>query len=114
MKSMQKVIKHLTNKIIDLKNNNGEEKKPFKPFMKKRTDTNPQFPLTLGINIEYYSMENYCHTHHANHSERTCLQLINYFTTMLTPLEPPKREKINDKDDDEEDHEDEEEEEEGE
>ena len=57
-------------------------------------------------------MENYCCTHHANHSERTCLEFINSFTALLTPPNPPKREKRNDKEEDEEDHEDQEEEEE--
>ena len=71
MASMQRVIKQLTNDIIDLNKNKGEGKKPFKPFMKKRTYFVPQIPPTLGINIEDYAMENYCHTHHANHSERT-------------------------------------------
>ena len=68
MEIMQRVSKQLTNDIIILKKNKGEGKKPFKPFMKKMTDSAPQIPLTLGMNIEYYAMENYCHTHHANHS----------------------------------------------
>ena len=113
MESMQRVIKHLTNEIIDLKKNKGEGNKSFKPFMKKRTNTSPQLPPTLGINIENYVMENYCHTHHANHYERTCPEFINSFTAMLTPPEPPKREKRNEKEEDEEDQ-DKEEEEEGE
>ena len=79
--------------------------------MKKRTYIAPQFPLTSGINIEYYSIENYCRTHHANHSERTCPKFINSFTTMLTPPKPPRREKRNEKEEEEEDQEEEEEEE---
>lgn len=93
--------------------NKGERKKPFKPFIKKRTYFAPQIPPTLGINIENYAMENYYHTHHANHSKRTCPEFINSFTTMLTPPKPPKREKMNEMEEDEEDQ-DEEEEEEGE
>ena len=81
--------------------------------MKKMIYFAPQIPPTSGINIEYYAMENYCHTHHANHFERTCLGFINSFTALLTPLEPPKREKRNEKEEEEEDQ-DEEEEEEGE
>ena len=46
MESMQRVVKHLTNEIIDLKKNKGEGKKPFKPFMKKKTDSAPQIPPT--------------------------------------------------------------------
>ena len=72
MESMQRVIKQLTNEIIDLKKNKGEGKKPFNPFMKKRTNFAPQIPPISVINIEDYAMKNYCRTHHANHSERTC------------------------------------------
>ena len=90
MESMERVIKQLTNQIIDLSKNKGEGKKPFKPFLKKRTSSSPQIPPSLGINLEDYAMENYCHTHHVNHSERTCPEFINSFTAMLTPLEPPK------------------------
>jgi hypothetical protein len=58
MESMQRGIKHLTNDIIDLKKNKGEVKKPFNPFMKKRTIFSLQIPPTSGINIEYYVMDN--------------------------------------------------------
>ena len=44
MESMQQMIKQLTNEIIDLKNK-GEGKKPFKPFFKKKTNTDTP-PLT--------------------------------------------------------------------
>ena len=108
MESMQRVIKQLTNDIIDLKKNKGEGKKPFKPFMNKRTDFVPQIPPTSGINIGDYAMENYCRTHHANHSERTCPEFINYFTALLTPPEPPRREKRNEKEEEEEDQDEEE------
>ena len=112
MESMQRVIKQITNKIIDLKKNKGEGKKPFNKFIKKRTNYTPQIPPTSGIHIEYYAMDNYYHTHHANHSERTCPEFIYSFTAMLTPPEPPKRDKRNDKEEDEEDQQEEEEDEE--
>ena len=107
MASMQRVIKQLTNDIIDLKKNKGEGKKPFKPFMKKRKNFVPQLPPTLGINIEDYAMDNFCHTHHVNHSERTCPEFINSFTAMLTPPKPLRREKRNEKEEEEEDQEEE-------
>ena len=110
MASMQRVIKQLTNDIIDLKQNKGEGKKPFKPFMKKRTYFSPIIPPTSGINIEYYEMDNLCHTHHANHSERTCPKFINSFTVMLTPPEPLRKDKRSEKEEEEEDQEEEEEE----
>ena len=110
MENMQRVIKQFTNHIIDLKKNKGEGKKPFKPFMKKRTNYAPQIPPTSGINIEDYEMDNFCHTHHANNYERTFPKFINFFTTMLTPPEPPRREKRNEKEEEEEDQDEEEEE----
>ena len=48
MESMQRVIKQLTNEIIDLKKNKGEVKKPFKPFLEKKIDSTPQIPPTSG------------------------------------------------------------------
>lgn len=71
MESMKQMIKQLTNSIIYLKTNKGEGKKPFKPFIKKITNTYtpPQIPPTSGINLEDYAMDKFCHTHHANHSE---------------------------------------------
>ena len=107
MESMQQMIKKLTDEIIYLKKNNGEGKKPFKPFIKRRTniDTSPQIPPTFGINLEDYVMDNFCHTHHANHFEKTCLEFINSFSMMSFPPKPPKKdeeEEGNDDDDDEE------------
>ena len=94
--------------------NKGEGRKPFKPLLRKRTCSTPQIPPTLGINLEYYAMENYCRTHHVNHSERTCLEFINSSTTMLTTPKPHKKENKNDKEEEEEDQQEEEEDEEGE
>ena len=47
-------------------------------------------------------MDNFCRTHHVNHSERTFSEFINYFTTMLTPSEPPKKNKKCDKEEEDE------------
>ena len=107
---MQWMIKQITNEIIDLKKNKGAGKKPFKPFIKKRTniDTPPQIPPTSGINLEDCDMDNFCRTHHANHSEKTCLEFLNSFLALLLPPKPPKK----DKKDEEEEHNDDDEEEE--
>ena len=51
MESMQRVLKQIKNELIDLKKSKGEGNKPFKPFMKKRTDSTPPIPPTSGINI---------------------------------------------------------------
>ena len=111
MASMQRVIKQLTNELIDIKKSKGEGKKPFKPLMKKRTDFVPQIPPTSGINIKDYAMDNLCRTHHANHSERTCPEFIKYFISMLNLSEPPKKDKRSEKEEEDEDQEEKEEEE---
>ena len=97
MESMQRVLKQITNELIDLKKIKGEGKKPFKPFMKKRTYSAPPIPPTSSINIEDYAMGNFYRNHHANHFERTFPKFINSFTTMLNLLEPPKKDKRSDK-----------------
>ena len=114
MANMQRVIKQLMNDIINLNNNKGgggRGQKPLKPFMKKRTYFFPQLPPTFGINIEDYAMDNLCHTHHANHSKRTCPKFINSFTAMITPPEPPTKDKRIEKEKEEEDQEEKQEEE---
>ena len=102
MASMQRVLKQIMNELIDLKKRKGEGKKPFKPFMKKRTDYAHSIPPTSDINIEDYAMDNFYRTHHANHYERTCPEFINSFTAMLTLLEPPKKSKKCDKEEEDE------------
>ena len=111
MASMQRVLKQITNELIDLKKRKGEGKKLFKPFMKKRMDSAPPIPPTSSINIEDYAMDNFCHTHHTNRFERTFPNFINSFTAMLTPLEPPKKSKKCDKEEEDEEQEEEEEQE---
>jgi hypothetical protein len=77
--------------------------------LKKKIDSTTQIPPTLGIDLEDYAMENYCRTHHANHSEITCPKFINSFTTMLLPPKPPKKESKNEKEEDDDDQHEEEE-----
>lgn len=80
MESMQRMIIQVTNEMIYSKKIKGEGRKPFKSFLTKKTNTDstPQIPPSLGINLEDY--------------ERTCPEFINSFTTMILPLEPPKKE----------------------
>ena len=69
MENMHQMIKHLTSRVMYLRKINGEKKKLSKPFLNKKTNTNtsPQIPPTLRINLEYYAMDNFFHTHHVNH-----------------------------------------------
>lgn len=87
MESMQPLIKQLANEIIDMNKRKGKGKKPFNPLFKKKTNTStpPPIPPNSGINLEDYSMENFCHTHHANHSKKTFPKFINSFIAMMLP-----------------------------
>lgn len=81
-----RLILKLQNEIMNLKMNQGEGKKPVKK--KTNKNTSPQIPPTLGINLEDYAMDNFCRTHYANHSEKTCPYFINLFKSMILPWEP--------------------------
>jgi hypothetical protein len=88
---MERVILQLQDEIMNLKRNEGEGKKPFKK-KKISTNTSPKVPPTLGINLEDYVMDNFCRTHCAYHSEKTCPEFINSFKELLLPLETPTKE----------------------
>ena len=110
MESMKLMIKQLMNEIIYLNKNKGDRKKTFKPFIRKRnnTDTPPQIPPTSRINLHDYDMNNFCRIDHANHSDKTCLEFINSFSVMLFPPDPPKKDEEEDDNDDNEEGEEEE------
>ena len=97
---MERVILQFQDEIMNLVGNKGEGKKPFKK--KISTNTSPKVPPILGINLEDYDMDNFCHTHCAYHFEKTCLEFINSLKEMLLP--PKTLEKEN-KSVDEENHE---------
>ena len=79
------VILQLQNEITSLKRSKGVGKKPIKKKTNKSTSL--QIPLASGINLEDYAMDNFCRTHYANHSEKTCLEFVNLFKVMILPLE---------------------------
>ena len=84
---------------MNLKRSKGEGNKPIKN--KTNTHTSPQVPPTSRINLEDYIMNNFCRTHYANHSKKTCLEFISSFKEMLLPHEPlrkDEREENNDED----------------
>ena len=76
----------LKNEIMNLKRNKGEGKKPIKK--KTNKNTSPQILSTLGINLKDYVMDNFCHAHYANHSEKTSRKFVNLFKAMVLPREP--------------------------
>ena len=62
------VIFQLWNEITSLKRSKREGNKPVKKNTNK--NTSHKIPPTSGINLEYYSMDNFCHAHYANHSKK--------------------------------------------
>ena len=72
----------LQSEITSLKRSKREGKKPI-----KNKNTSHQIPPTLGINLEDYAMDNFCHAHYANHSEKHCLEFMNLFKAMILPCE---------------------------
>jgi hypothetical protein len=93
------VILQLQNEITSLKRSKGEGKKPIKKNTKKKSS--PQIPLTSGINLEDYAMDNFCHADYAYHSKKNCLEFMNLFKAMILPWE------IQEEDDEEEEEEEE-------
>ena len=63
----------------------GSKKEGNKPIKKK--NTSHQIPPTSGINLEDYAMDNFCHAHYANHSEKNCPEFMNLFKAMILPWE---------------------------
>ena len=61
------VIMQLQSEIKNLKRSKREGKKHI-----KKKNTSHQIPPTLGINLEDYAMDNFCHAHYVNHSEKSC------------------------------------------
>ena len=67
---MDRVISKLQDETTNLKMNKGEGKKPFKK--KISTNTSLKIPPTPRKNLEDYALNNFCCTHCAYHSEKTC------------------------------------------
>ena len=80
---------------MNLKRNKGEGKKLVKNKSNKKTS--PKIPPTLGINLEDYAMDNFCHSHYANHLEKTCLEFVNLFKEMVLPWELQEQDKDEEK-----------------
>ena len=45
--------------------------------------------------MEDYALDNFCHTHYAYHSDKTCPEFINSFKALLLPPKTPKKENKN-------------------
>ena len=54
--------------------------------VKKKINTSLKVPSTPEINLEEYALDNFCLTHGAYHSEKTCLEFLNSFYALLLPM----------------------------
>ena len=64
------------------------KKEGNKPSKKKTNKNNShQIPLTSGINLEDYAMDNFCRAHYANHLEKNYPEFMNLFKEMILPWE---------------------------
>ena len=99
---LDRVISQLQDETTNLKKNKGEWKKHVNK--KISTNTSLKIPPTPRINLEDYALDNFCHTHCAHHSEKTCPEFLNSFYALLLPPGTPEKEN---KDVEEENYEDE-------
>ena len=86
--SMAKMMKKLSNKIIDIEKEK-EEQKFFRPYYKKREDSNQSQPPphnTASMNLTEVGMDNFCTFHQQPHSEKNCPQWINSMTLVMNQL----------------------------
>ena len=70
IEGLQRVVKQLSNEIIDLKKNSGEGilDRGFVIFPNKRNFPPQQQDPLQDINIQDYMMDNFCQAHKDNHS----------------------------------------------
>jgi len=102
MEGLQRMVKQLSNEIIDLKKNSGESTsgRGFFRFPDKKHFPQKQHPPLENINIQDYAMDNFCRAHKDNHSEKYCPTFINMFElfTSNQTSSPPSGEHRNSED----------------
>lgn len=83
MDSLSKIIKKLSNGVVDLKKSYNEGtscRRPWRPLFKRNTSPpSNQNPSANQIQLEEFSLQNFCREHNANHCEQTCPSFINMF-----------------------------------
>jgi hypothetical protein len=84
---LQRMVKKLSNEIIDMKRSAGEGnqgQRPYKPFFKR----NPPFkaieppPTNLNIDLGNVASDSFCTYHQEKHSERDCPQWVHAMNLM--------------------------------
>jgi hypothetical protein len=78
LNSVVKLVKKLSNEVVDLKKNVGEgisRPRPFRPFFKRIDNFRkpPEVPQ-ITLNLDKFGMDNFYSYHQQNHSEKTCYQ----------------------------------------
>lgn len=97
IEGLQRMVKQLSNEIIDLKKNSGESTsgRGFFRFLDKKHFPPRQHPPPENINIQDYAMDNFCRAHKDNHLEKNCPAFINMFELFTTSqTNPPPSEEI--------------------
>jgi hypothetical protein len=81
IEDLQRMVKKLSNEIIDMKisvREGNQGQRPYKPLFKR----NPVFkaieppPTNLNINLGNVASDSFCTYHQENHSERDCPQWV--------------------------------------
>jgi hypothetical protein len=77
MESLQRMIKKLSNEIVDMKRNAGEgtsNQRPYRPFFKIPPPYKAIEPPPTNLNIDLgdVASDSFCTYHQENHSEKDC------------------------------------------
>ena len=99
IEGLQRMVKQLSNEIIDLKKNSGKStsRRAFFRFPNKKHFPPRHHPPPENINIQDYAIDNLCQAHKDNHSKKNFPTLINMFElfTMSQTNPPPSEENRN-------------------
>lgn len=96
IEGLQMMVKKLSNEIINVEKKLGESMsgRGFFRFPKKKHFPSRQHPPPKNINIQDYTMDNFCRAHKDNHLEKNCLDFINMFELFtISQMNPPPSEK---------------------
>jgi hypothetical protein len=87
IEDLQRMVKKLSNEIIDMKRNAGEGnqgQRPYKPFFKRNQPFKAIEPPPANLNIDLGNVasDSFCTYHQENHSERECPQWVHAMNLM--------------------------------
>jgi hypothetical protein len=82
IEDLQRIVKKLSNDIIDMKINVGDGNQgqiPYNPFFKRNHPFKAIEPPPTGLNIDLGNVvsDSFCTYHQENHSERECPQWVH-------------------------------------